>query len=92
MNELKMPKYSEMDKMQKAAYIIEWIIAAVAAVLIILYYCHMLDKAFEIFDFLIGIDCLLSAFICWKKSKKVGTIYLVLGLIIFVVSIVILIF
>ena len=51
----------------------------------------MLDNAYEIVDFLIGIDCLLSAFICWTKSRKAGILYLVLGIILVIASVLILI-
>ncbi|HQC83806.1 MAG TPA: hypothetical protein PLB45_02920 [Bacilli bacterium] len=91
MDDLKMPSYSEMNKMQKVAYIVEWIIGVAAIVLVVLNCLNMLDNAYEIVDFLIGIDCLLSAFICWTKSRKAGILYLVLGIILVIASVLILI-
>ncbi|HOB26119.1 MAG TPA: hypothetical protein PKG93_03130 [Bacilli bacterium] len=91
MDDLKMPSYSKMNKMQKVAYIVEWIIGVAAIVLVVLNCLNMLDNAYEIVDFLIGIDCLLSAFICWTKSRKAGILYLVLGIILVIASVLILI-
>ena len=87
MENARLPKYKDMTKVEKIAYIMQWIMSGIIIVLIIMEFANNNKVLSDYTELLLGIDAIISSALYYKRNKQTAIILIAVGLIIMGVAI-----